>query len=64
MIFELLSSYGKELQTEEWKEKNVFSYELLIPIEKSKERDLIFQQDLQRLLDFKAGVELIKKSEL
>jgi len=57
-------SYGKELQTVEWKEKNVFAYELLIPMEKRNEKDLIFRQDLERLLDFKGGVELVKEKRI
>ena len=57
-------AYGKELQTEEWKKRNLFTYELLIPADQRNQKDLIFQKDVERFLEIKAGLELVKEKRI
>jgi thiol-disulfide isomerase/thioredoxin len=49
---------------DEWYEKNLFCYELILPIEKANDIKTIMQQDLNRLFPFEARIEKRKVQSL
>lgn len=49
---------------DEWLEKNLFCYELILPIDKASDIKAIMQQDLNRLFPYKAKIEKRKVQSL